>query len=292
MNSTPVVLPDLTGRTAVVTGANSGLGLETARVLARRGARVVLAVRDEERGRAAAADLPGETEVRRLDLADLSSVRGFAASWSGGLHLLVNNAGVMAVPRSRTVDGFERQFATNHLGHFALTNLLLEHITGRVVTLSSGLHAAARRINFDDVDFERGYTPYRAYNQSKLANLLFTLELQRRLTESGSPVLAVAAHPGYAATNLQSHGAGAVSRTLLTGIGNRLFAQSAAAGALPTLYAATQEVPPAGFFGPRWLAGGAPGPSWRSPAARDAGAARRLWELSEERTGVSFPLRG
>ncbi|WP_306365771.1 oxidoreductase [Nocardiopsis sp. CC223A] len=294
MNSTPVALPDLTGTTAVVTGANSGLGLETARALARIGARVVLAVRDEDRGRAAAADIPGETEVRRLDLADLSSVRAFAGGWSGDIHLLINNAGIMAVPRSRTADGFELQFGTNHLGHFALTNLLLEHVTGRVVTLSSGLHASVRGIRFDDVDLERGYTPYRAYGQSKLANLLFTLELQRRLTEVGSPVLSVAAHPGYAATNLQSHGASAVFRTLLTGIGNRLFAQSAAAGALPTIYAATQDMPPAGFAGPRGAGGmrGAPGLSWRSSAAEDEDAARRLWELSEERTGVSFPLKG
>ncbi|MEU0491182.1 oxidoreductase [Nocardiopsis sp. NPDC006139] len=291
MNSTPVALPDLTGTTAVVTGANSGLGLETARALARMGSRVVLAVRDEDRGRAAAADIPGETEVRRLDLADLSSVRAFAEAWSGDIHLLINNAGIMAVPRGRTADGFELQFGTNHLGHFALTNLLLEHVTGRVVTLSSGLHASVRGIRFDDVDLERGYTPYRAYGQSKLANLLFTLELQRRLTEAGSPVLSVAAHPGYAATNLQSHGAGVLFRTLLTRVGNRLFAQSAAVGALPTVYAATQEIPPAGFAGPRGAVRGAPGLSWRSPAARDGAAARRLWELSEERTGVSFPLK-
>jgi NAD(P)-dependent dehydrogenase (short-subunit alcohol dehydrogenase family) len=289
MNSTPIALPDLTGRTAVVTGANSGLGLETARALARVGARVVLAVRDETRGRAAAGSVPGEAEVRRLDLADLSSVRAFAESWSGDIHLLVNNAGIMAVPRGRTADGFELQFGTNHLGHFALTNLLLEHVTGRVVTLSSGLHASVRGMGFDDLDLERGYTPYRAYGRSKLANLLFTLELQRRLTEAGSPVLAVAAHPGYAATNLQGRDSNPFTRALTT-MGNRFFAQSAAAGALPTLYAATQDMPPAGFAGPGGGMGGAPGPPGRRRPARGGAAARRLWEVSQERTGVSFPL--
>ncbi|WP_436886046.1 oxidoreductase [Nocardiopsis dassonvillei] len=289
MNSTPIALPDLTGRTVVITGANSGLGLENARVLAGVGARVVLAVRDEARGRAAAESIPGETEVRRLDLADLSSVRAFADSWSGDIHLLINNAGIMAVPRGRTADGFELQFGTNHLGHFALTNLLLEHVTGRVVTLSSGLHAIVRGMGFDDLDLERGYSPYRAYGRSKLANLLFTLELQRRLTEAGSPVLAVAAHPGYAATNLQRHDNSPVTRLVRT-VGNRFFAQSAAVGALPTLYAATQDMPPAGFAGPSGGMAGAPGLSRRSRAAQDGAAARRLWEVSEERTGVSFPL--
>lgn len=290
MSRTSVSLPDLTGRTAVVTGANSGLGLETARVLAGRGARVVLAVRDTAKGEGAAAEIPGETEVRRLDLADLASVRAFAAEWKGDLELLINNAGLMAVPESRTADGFETQFGVNHLGHFALTNLLLEHVTGRVVTVSSGLHRLSGGIDFDNPNLEGRYTPYRAYGQSKLANLLFTLELQRRLDEVGSPVLATAAHPGYAATNLQSRSENRLQDGLLR-IGNRIFAQSASGGALPTVYAATQDVPGAFFAGPTGLfVNGAPGPSGRSGAALDTEAARRLWDLSEEMTGTSFPL--
>ncbi|WP_236567890.1 oxidoreductase [Nocardiopsis sp. FR6] len=291
MDTTAVRIPHLRGRTAVVTGANSGLGIETTRVLARAGASVVMAVRDEAKGRTAAKEVDGDTEVRRLDLADLSSVRAFADAWEGDLHLLVNNAGIMAVPRGRTEDGFELQFGTNHLGHFALTNLLLEHVTGRVVTVSSNLHRMARGIDFDDVNLKRGYTPYRAYAQSKLANLLFTLELQRRLEEAGSPVLATAAHPGYAATNLQSHGANALYRGIAR-LGNRVFAQSAANGALPTIFAATQDVPGAAYAGPKAMGGsrGAPGLASRSEAAWDGRAAKRLWTLSEELTGVTFPL--
>ncbi|WP_433699638.1 oxidoreductase [Nocardiopsis sp. CA-288880] len=292
MDTSQVTIPDLGGRTAIVTGANSGLGVETTRMLVAAGARVVMAVRDEVKGRAAADSVGGDTEVRRLDLADLASVREFADRWEGDLHLLINNAGIMAVAQGTTRDGFELQFGTNHLGHFALTNLLLEHITGRVVTLSSGLHRSARGIDFDDVNLERGYTPYRAYNQSKLANLLFTLELQRRLEDAGSPVLSTAAHPGYAATGLQSHGANPVSRTLLL-LGNRVLAQSPAHGALPTIFAATQDVPGAAFAGPKAMGGlrGAPALSSRSEAAWDGRAAKRLWALSEELTGVTFPLR-
>ncbi|MFE1167313.1 oxidoreductase [Nocardiopsis sp. NPDC058789] len=290
MSRTSVNLPDLSGRTAVVTGANSGLGLETARILAGCGVRVVLAVRDTAKGERAAAEIPGATEVRRLDLADLASVRAFAAGWKGDLALLINNAGLMAIPESRTVDGFETQFGVNHLGHFALTNLLLEHVTGRVVTVSSGLHRSVNRIDFDNPDLEGRYTPYRAYGQSKLANLLFTLELQRRLDEVGSPVLATAAHPGYAATNLQSRSENRLHDAVLR-IGNRIFAQSASSGALPTVYAATQDVPGAFFAGPTGLfVNGAPGPASRSRAALDTEAARRLWDLSEERTGTTFPL--
>ncbi|RKS05924.1 NAD(P)-dependent dehydrogenase (short-subunit alcohol dehydrogenase family) [Nocardiopsis sp. Huas11] len=286
-----VTLPDLSGRTAIVTGANSGLGVETTRMLAGMGARVVMAVRDVDKGREAADAVRGETEVRWLDLADLASVRAFAKEWKGDLHLLINNAGVMAIPESRTKDGFETQFGTNHLGHFALTNLLLEHVTGRVVTVSSSLHRRAPGIEFDNVDLVGRYTPYRAYNQSKLANLLFTLELQRRLADAGSPVLAVAAHPGYAATNLQSHSGSRVQRALLA-VGNRVFAQNATAGALPTIYAATQDVPGAAYAGPKNMGGqrGAPALAGRSEAAWNSVAAHRLWALSEELTGVTFPL--
>ncbi|MEV2274527.1 oxidoreductase [Nocardiopsis sp. NPDC049922] len=290
METNAVTIPDLSGRTAVVTGANSGLGLETTRILARKGMRVVMAVRDEEKGEAAAASVDGVTEVRRLDLADLDSVRAFARAWDGPIHLLINNAGVMAIPKSTTKDGFETQFGVNHLGHFALTNLLLPQVTGRVVTVSSGLHRLARGIEFDDLNLDEGYTPNRAYAQSKLANLLFTLELQRRLEAAGSPVLATAAHPGYAATNLQSHAANPVHRGLMA-VGNALIAQSGANGALPTIYAATQDVPGAAYAGPRKMGGlrGAPGLSSRSEAAWDSIAARRLWTVSEELTGVTFP---
>ncbi|MFB8247424.1 oxidoreductase [Streptomyces sp. NPDC055952] len=285
-------LPDLSGRTAVVTGANSGIGLTTAEALARAGAHVVLAVRDTERGRAAAATVRGSTEVRRLDLADLSSVRAFAEAWREPLHLLVNNAGVMMLPRQRTKDGFEMQFGTNHLGHFALTNLLLPHVTGRVVTVSSGAHRWGRaRIEFDDLDLTSRYTPQRAYAQSKLANLLFTLELQRRLTASGSTVRALAAHPGYAATNLQNGTANPVARALLR-VGNRFFAQDDRAGALPTLYAATQDLPGASYVGPDGFGEMRGGPTLvgRSRAAGDPLTARRLWTVSEELTGTRYPL--
>ncbi|MFF8944620.1 oxidoreductase [Streptomyces sp. NPDC014864] len=285
-------LPGLSGRTAVVTGANSGIGFAAADALARAGAHVVLAVRDPERGRAAASRMPGSTEVRRLDLADLASVRDFAASWTAPLDLLINNAGVMMLPKQRTKDGFETQFGTNHLGHFALTNLLLPRVTGRVVTVSSSAHRWGRvRIDFDDLNQDVGYTPQRAYAQSKLANLLFTLELQRRLTESGSPVRAVAAHPGWAATNLQSHTANPVVRAVMQ-FGNRFLAQDDRAGALPTLYAATQDLPGASYVGPSGPAEmrGAPTLVGRTPAASDPDTARRLWTVSEELTGVGFPL--
>ena len=208
-------IPDQSGRTAIVTGANSGIGRAAATALAEHGARVILACRNAEKGASAAAGMPGAVEFRRLDLGDLSSVRAFAESWEGEIDLLINNAGVMIPPLSRTADGFELQFGTNHLGHFALTNLLLEHVTGRVVTVSSGAHRFGA-IDFDDLNWEhRSYKAWRAYGQSKLANLLFTSELQRRLTAAGSSVLANAAHPGYAATNLQSHSENRVSETLM-----------------------------------------------------------------------------
>ncbi|WP_043474385.1 oxidoreductase [Streptomyces collinus] len=286
-------IPDQTGRTAVVTGANSGLGLATVEALAGAGAHVVLAVRDPERGAAAAARVHGSVEVRRLDLADLASVREFAAAWRGDLDLLVNNAGVMNIPESATKDGFETQFGTNHLGHFALTNLLLPHLTDRVVTVSSGAHRMPGnpRIHFDNLNLTGEYAPMKAYSQSKLANLLFTLELQRRLTESNSRVRALAAHPGWAATNLQSHDGSPLRRALLL-IGNRLFAQDNRAGALPTLYAAVQDLPGASYVGPDGLGEmrGAPTLVGRSPAAADPSAARRLWTVSEELTGIAFPL--
>ncbi|MEU9986393.1 oxidoreductase [Streptomyces sp. NPDC048045] len=283
-------LPDLAGRTAVVTGANSGIGFAAADALARAGAHVVFAVRDLTRGGAAAARVSGSTEVRRLDLADLDSVREFAASWDRPLDLLINNAGVMMLPEQRTKQGFEMQFGTNHLGHFALTNLLLPYVTDRVVTVSSGLHRAGDGvIHFEDVNLRGRYSPSRAYAQSKLANLLFTLELQRRLAEAGSSVRALAAHPGYAATNLQSHHANPVARVFM-GLGNKVLAQDDRSGALPTLYAATQDLPGASYVGPDGLGEmrGTPTLVGRSAAASDPEAARRLWTLSEELTGVQW----
>jgi NAD(P)-dependent dehydrogenase (short-subunit alcohol dehydrogenase family) len=235
--------------------------------------------------------MPGETEVRRLDLGSLASVREFATAWAGDIDLLINNAGVMVPPLTRTADGFELQFGTNHLGHFALTNLLLDHITGRVVTVSSTGHRVGR-IDFDDLNWERKpYQAWRAYGQSKLANLLFTAELQRRLTAVGSTVLATAAHPGYAATNLQFHSERRVL-DIISIVGNRLLAQDADGGALPTLYAAVADIPGNSFAGPGGFMEqrGAPKLVGRSDAAKDTDVARRLWDVSEELTGVRFPL--
>jgi NAD(P)-dependent dehydrogenase (short-subunit alcohol dehydrogenase family) len=284
-------LPSLSGRTFVVTGANSGIGLAAARALGGAGARVVLAVRDEVRGRAAAATIAGDAEVRRLDLADLSSVHGFADGLEGDVDVLINNAGVMAIPQTKTADGFEMQIGTNHLGHFALTNLLLPRIRDRVVTVSSDMHRRGE-IRLDDLNWERGgYKAWGAYGQSKLANLLFTSELQRRLAAAGSDVRATAAHPGYAATNLQSH-TGNVLQHIGMWIGNRLIAQSDEHGAWPTLYAATQDIPGDSYVGPDGFREGRGHPKLvgRSKAASDTEVARRLWTLSEELTGVSFPL--
>jgi NAD(P)-dependent dehydrogenase (short-subunit alcohol dehydrogenase family) len=284
-------IPAMSGRSVIVTGANSGIGRAAASAFAEAGARVLLAVRDIDRGRVAAAEMPGETEVRRLDLASLDSVREFAHAWEGEISLLINNAGVMIPPLSRTADGFELQFATNHLGHFALTNLLLEHVTGRVVTVSSSAHRSGR-IDFDDLNWERKrYRPWAAYGQSKLANLLFTSELQRRLVEAGSPVLATAAHPGYAATNLQGKSSNRLLN-LIGAIGNRTVAQDDEHGALPTIYAAVADIPGNSYAGPSGFmeARGQPKLVDRSDAAKDAAVAKRLWEVSEELTGVRFPL--
>jgi NAD(P)-dependent dehydrogenase (short-subunit alcohol dehydrogenase family) len=284
-------LPSLDGRTFVVTGANSGIGLVAARALGRAGARVVLAVRDVAKGRDAAESMQGETEVRQLDLADLASVRAFADAWDGPIDVLINNAGVMAIPEKRTADGFEMQIGTNHLGHFALTNLLLPRIGDRVVSVSSGAHRMGS-IRLDDLNWERGnYQRWRAYGQSKLANLLFISELQRRLEESGSAVRAVAAHPGYAATNLQNRTENVLQNTLMA-IGNKVMAQSDEMGALPTLYAATQDIPGDSYVGPDGFQEqrGHPKLVGRNDAAKDTETGKRLWTLSEELTGVSFPL--
>jgi NAD(P)-dependent dehydrogenase (short-subunit alcohol dehydrogenase family) len=284
-------LPRLDGRTFVVTGANSGIGFAAARELGRAGARVVLAVRDVAKGEAAAASIPGETEVRRLDLADLESIHAFADAWEGDIDVLVNNAGVMALPERRTKDGFEMQIGTNHLGHFALTNLLLEHVRDRVVVVASGAHRMGS-IHLDDLNWEHhGYSRWRAYGQSKLANLLFMSELQRRLDEAGSSVRALAVHPGWAATNLQHRTENVVQNAFMA-VGNRVWAQSEEMGALPTLFAATQDLPGDTYIGPDGLGEGRGHPTivGRSGAARDMETAAALWELSEELTGVAFPL--
>jgi len=302
---TAAQIPDQHGRVGVVTGANSGIGLVTARELARAGARVVLACRNSEKGAAAVREIQAavpnaEVELASLDLGSLESVRSFAGRFKADherLDLLINNAGVMAPPRRLTADGFELQFGTNHLGHFALTGLLLDRMDGRndarVVTVSSVAHRMGR-INFDDLQAERKYGRWRAYGQSKLANLLFAFELDRRLREAGSAVRSVAAHPGYAATNLQS-AASPMPDRLFMAVTNRLLAQSAEMGALPTLYAATQPsleggtyIGPDGLFEQR----GYPKPVGTTPAARDEEVARKLWEASEQLTGVHFRIPG
>ncbi|MFD0020475.1 oxidoreductase [Streptomyces sp. NPDC058382] len=295
-------IPDQSGRTAVVTGANSGIGLITARELARRGARVLLACRDERRGRAAVsrirAAVPGaDVEFAPLDLADLSSVREFASAYTAErLDLLINNAGVMALPYGRTADGFETQFGVNHLGHFALTGLLLPKLLGtpgaRVVSVSSGLHVLSN-IDMGDLNSERNYRRWIAYGRSKTANLLFVHELARRTAAVGSTLVAAAAHPGYASTNLQTAGVRMENRRTaerIVELGNRIIAQPASAGALPTLYAATAPgVRPDSFTGPRLLGWrGAPAPSWRAGWTLNDVASERLWVASEQLTGVAF----
>jgi NAD(P)-dependent dehydrogenase (short-subunit alcohol dehydrogenase family) len=292
-------IPNQRGRVAIVTGANSGLGLVTARELARAGARIVLASRSSEKGRDAASSIasavPGsDVSPAILDLADLDSVRAFAASGPERLDLLINNAGVMAAPRRLTKDGFESHFATNHLGHFALTGLLLPALlkapAPRVVTVSSTMHRGGT-IEFDDLQGERKYSRWGAYSQSKLANLMFCFELQRRAVEAGSALRSMAAHPGYAATNLQAAGTDRFYERWFMAIGNRLFAQSAEMGALPTLYAATYPDLPGGTYvgpGGRSEQRGYPKVVGAAGKAYDEQAWRRLWEVSEQLTGVRY----
>jgi NAD(P)-dependent dehydrogenase (short-subunit alcohol dehydrogenase family) len=281
-------MPDQTGRTSVVTGANSGLGEVIATELARAGAHVIVACRDVSKGERAVASMPGSVEVRHLDLADLASVRAFAASLDE-VAVLVNNAGVMATPKRRTKDGFELQIGTNHLGHFALTGLLLDRITDRVVTMSSAAHRMGR-IDLQDLNWDRRrYQRWQAYGQSKLANLMFTYQLQRRFAAAKSNRKALAAHPGYAATNLQSHTESIQDR--LMSVTNRLVAQSAEMGALPALYAATFPTVPGGsFVGPDRLfeQRGHPKVVRSSRRSYDEAQAVALWSLSETLTGVTF----
>ncbi|MGK9146773.1 SDR family NAD(P)-dependent oxidoreductase [Plantibacter flavus] len=281
-------IPDQHGRTVIVTGANSGIGAVTARELAARGARVILACRNTDKGERAAAAMTGDIGVRHLDLADLDSVHRFADG-VGDVDILLNNAGVMAVPESRTADGFELQFGTNFLGPFALTGLLLDRISSRVVTLSSVAHRQGR-IDLSDLGWHRRrYQRWGAYGASKLADLVFAAELQRRLTAAGSSVLSVAAHPGFASTELQSH-TQSVQGPILAVV-TRLFGQDADSGALPSLYAATSPgVEPGGYYGPGGFGEmrGTPKPAARSAAARDEHVAAELWRSAEELTGVGF----
>jgi NAD(P)-dependent dehydrogenase (short-subunit alcohol dehydrogenase family) len=293
-------IPDQAGRVAIVTGANSGLGLVTARELARAGAHVVLACRDTEKGESVAREIGVPTEqVEKLDLGSLESVKAFAKRYRAshqGLDLLINNAGVMAPPRRETADGFELQLGTNHLGHFALTGLLIPAMQGRadarVVTVSSGAHRTGH-IAFDDLQGERSYNRWRAYGQSKLANLLFALELDRRLRAAGSSVRSLCAHPGYAATNLQSAAAPTLDRLVMK-LTNLVLAQDVEMGALPLLYAATQPGLEGGaFVGPDGILEQRGHPKLvhaHNREASDEEIARRLWEVSEELTGVRFEL--
>ena len=281
-------LPSFAGRTAIVTGANSGLGEVTARELARVGAKVILAVRNTDKGAAAASGMTGDVEVRKLDLQDLASVRAFADGVDA-VDVLVNNAGIMAVPYAQTVDGFESQIGTNHLGHFALTNLLLPKITDRVVTVSSGMHFMGY-ISLKDLNWKsRPYFAWPAYGQSKLANLLFTSELQRRLSAAGSPLKAHAAHPGYSETNLQGNTGNPVGTWLVNNL-QPLVTTDADFGARQTLYAVSQDLPGDSFIGPRYAMRGPTGHATRSPLARDAKKAAALWDLSEQLTGTKFAL--
>ncbi|WP_250002692.1 oxidoreductase [Actinoplanes sp. M2I2] len=284
---------ELAGRTFVVTGAGSGLGLATSRAIAERGGHVVLAVRDEVKGRKARAALGGAGEVRHVDLADLDSVRHFAAGLDHA-DVLINNAGVMAPPRTVSEQGYELQLAVNHLAHFLLTGLLLDRLAAgidpRVVTVSSVLHKNGR-LDFDDLNGERRYRATAAYNNSKLANAVFGLELDRRLRATGSPVKSLLAHPGYAVTGLQAGVRPGLYRTLLTRVGNPLIAVSAEQGARPAVHAATEPGVQSGqFIGPTGFAGlrGAPGVVRPAPVATDPGTGRRLWDVSEQMTGNAY----
>lgn len=287
-------LPSFAGRTAIVTGANSGLGAVTARELARVGAQVILAVRNTGKGEAAAREMTGDVEVRRLDLQDLASVRQFADGVDA-VDILVNNAGIMAVPHAVTADGFESQIGTNHLGHFALTGLLLDNLLpvrgSRVVTVSSTGHRLRAAIHFDDLQWEHRYDRYAAYGQSKLANLLFTYELQRRLAGHQKNTIAVAAHPGAASTEL-TRNVPTLVKPLFALAGPLLF-QNAPMGALPTLRAAADpDVEGGQYFGPDGLGEQRGHPKLVSSSAQshDEDLQHRLWQVSEELTGVTYPV--
>jgi NAD(P)-dependent dehydrogenase (short-subunit alcohol dehydrogenase family) len=294
-------IADQTGRTFLVTGANSGLGFETARQLAAHGGRVILTARTEAKGsdavdRLKARQPAARVEYRPLDLADLDSVRHFAAGiLNEGIEVdvLINNAGVMMPPRRLSPQGFESQFATNHLGHFALSGLLFDTIARgnepRIVTVSSTLHKRGS-IHFDDLNGDRSYSPTGHYAQSKFANVLFGLELDRRLRTAGSPVRSLLAHPGYSATNLQTSGPTGMSKQIMR-LGNTLMAQRVEMGALNELYAAVDPAAESGkFYGPQGFLENRGYPTEVQPieSAKNEETARRLWILSEELTGVTW----
>ena len=302
-------MPNLAGRSAIVTGSNSGLGFETAKQLALHGASVTLAVRDRVKGEQAATTMRSsnpdqDIHVGQLDVSDLESVREFADTWSrehpDGLDLLINNAGIMATPRRESAQGFEMQLATNHLGHFALTGLLFPALVAvsnsRVVTVSSLAHRMVSGFNFDDPMSEKKYRAWRAYGQSKLANLLFTTEFSRRLELGDYSVGAVAAHPGFTATNLQGVASKMRGNSLefhVTAFVNRIIARGPDMGALPILFAATAPgLANDSYIGPadKWQTRGYPTLVARNGAAHDALQARRLWDWSEEITGVTYPF--
>lgn len=298
-------IPRLDGKTVIITGANSGLGYEAARALSRASAKVILACRSESSAVSAMTRIRDEQPTASLtflplDLSSLGSVRAFARKFEEGherLDILMNNAGVMALPYRKTADGFEMQFGTNHLGHFALTGLLMPRLArghaARVVTLSSQAHRLGK-INFDDLAWERGYQRWLAYGQAKLANLLFTYELQRRLDERGIPIKSVAAHPGYASTEISFKGPrmeGSSFSELVNRWASQTFAQSAAMGALPELFAATApEVNGGDYIGPDgpFEVQGHPVKVQSNARSHDREVARRLWEVSEKLTGVSY----
>jgi NAD(P)-dependent dehydrogenase (short-subunit alcohol dehydrogenase family) len=299
-------MPSQDGRLAIVTGANSGLGFHVALELGRKGAHVILACRDQGRGQAAVermqAQVPdGHYELRLLDVASLDNVRAFAAEAPDRIDLLINNAGVMAPPYRKTVDGFEMQFGTNYLGHFALTGLLLPGLEAadapRVVTAASNMHKMGK-IPWNDLQSEVKYKPYGAYSNSKLANLMFAFELQRRATAAGSNLLSAAAHPGWSATDLYTQGAKKGESTLMEkvmALPTKYMAQSSFDGALPTMYAATApDVPPGAYVGPskRMETVGPPKLVEGSARSRDEAAGRRLWEVSEQLTGVRYEFGG
>ncbi|NGM68239.1 SDR family NAD(P)-dependent oxidoreductase [Natronolimnobius sp. AArcel1] len=306
MGWTAADIPDQTGRTVVITGANSGIGLEATRELARNGATVIMACRSLERGEEAAQDvreeiLAADIRVEACDLASLESIRSFADRLESDIDVLLNNAGVMAIPRSETDDGFETQFGVNHLGHFALTGLLLENLglengrDSRVVTVSSGVHEQGE-IAFDDLQSEQSYNQWNAYAQSKLANVLFAYELERRLLTADAQVSSIAVHPGYANTQLQFRGpTKRESRLELAAMKllNGVVAQSSAMGALPLLYGATvPDIEGGAYYGPGGLLNmrGTPERQGSSDRSYDRETAQRLWDVSSELTDVHYDL--
>lgn len=282
---TPERIKDLAGKSIIITGASSGIGLAAANTLSKKGAHVIAAVRNIDKAKAV---LNPNIEIRHLDLTDLESVKDFAKSITNKFDVLLNNAGIMAVPLGRTAQGFELQMGTNHFGHFALTGLLLDKIRDRVVTVSSTAHRMGK-INFDDINSHKKYSRWGVYGQSKLSNLLFTLELDKKLKNSGSSVRAIAVHPGYSNTALQSKTGKKIQDKFME-FANKRLAQSDEQGSWPSLFAITEDVPGNSFIGPDGFSQikGYPTYVSRSKRAQDAAVAERLWRLSEELTGIKY----